>query len=160
MRAIVLAIGLVCVTGCGRQAEEAAVEKAIELQTGGTARVDLSKETMQIETEEGKMTMSSGEGAKLPDSFPQDIYVLDGAKIEMAMEVPQGYSLAFTTDKDRAAVAEQYKKQMTSAGWTQKAAMDMGEQVMLAYEKPERAANIVITADESVTRVNVTVAQQ
>jgi hypothetical protein len=157
LAAVVLAILL---AACGKKTEEKALEKAIESETGKKADVDLSGDGVKIETEEGTMRMSAGEGAKIPQDFPKDVYIMKGAKVEMAMETEEGYSVALTIDQPRDKVAQDYKKKMSGEGWTQKAYMDMGEQIMIAYEKGDRAANVLVIHDEKVTRLNLTVVSQ
>ena len=79
MRFLVCLSVLVLMMGCGssEKAEEKVAEKiaekAIAAQTGKKVDIDIDKERMQIKTEDGEMTLTSGESAKIPDTFPKDI---------------------------------------------------------------------------------------
>jgi hypothetical protein len=145
---------LLLVAGCGKKAEEKITEKAIERATGGKAKVDLSKNTVKVETENGSIT--AGVSAKIPEGFPSDIFIFKPSDMIGSMEgAGTGYSIAMKTSKDVATVAEAYKKAMIGNGWKQKAAMDMGTQSMLVYEKDKRAANIVISQKNKETSIAI-----
>ena len=135
---------------------EKIAEKAIEAQTGKKADIDVDKESMTIKTEDGEMTMTSGKAAKIPDNFPKDIPMYEEYVLEMAMELPKGYSLSFTTKDDMSQVSEWYLDEMIDEGWTKEASMDMGDQKMLVFKKGERGVNFVIAPDSDKTRISLT----
>ncbi|MBD3320025.1 MAG: hypothetical protein GF350_02915 [Chitinivibrionales bacterium] len=146
--------------GCGKKAEEKGaetmIEKAIENESGGTADVDISEGTMNIKTDDGEMSVTSGKGARIPDAFPDDILIYKGASIEAAMEVPDGFSIQLKTDDGVAKVSELYTSRMKADGWSQEASVDMGQQAMLSFKKDERAAQVVIMPDDNSTRIGLT----
>jgi hypothetical protein len=74
----------------------------------------------------------------------------------MAMEVPKGYSLRFTTEDDMSKASEWYLNEMINNGWTKEASMDMGDQTMLVFKKGERGVNLVISHDNDQTRISLT----
>jgi type IV pilus biogenesis protein CpaD/CtpE len=163
MHRIILAVmATALLLGCGRNAQEEAVEKAIEKQTGGDARVNLSDDGVSVETEDGEMRLSSGNNAKLPENFPDDVYVMEDATVEMAMNMPEGQSVALSCSDTPSDVAAIYRKKMVEKGWKQMASTNMGEQVMLVYTKGNRAANVVIARGEEKgrTRIHLTIAMQ
>lgn len=146
---------LLLIAGCGKKIEEKIAEKAIEQGTDGKAKVDLSKNTMPIETENG--SFSAGTSSKIPDGFPSDIFIFKPSEMIGSMAgTGKGYSIAMKTSKDVASVTEAYKKAMTGNEWKQKAAMDMGTQAMLVYEKEKRTANIVIGQKDNETSIVIT----
>jgi hypothetical protein len=146
--------------GCSEKVEEKiaekVAEKAIEANTGTKANIDINKESLQITTKDGEMSITSGKSAKVPDNFPKDIPVYNGSVLDMAMEVPQGHSLSFTTKHSMPKVSEWYLKEMISKGWTKEAHMDMKNQTMLVFKKGERGVNLVITPDNGHTRLALT----
>ena len=135
---------------------EKIAEKAIEAQTGRNVDIDVDKESMQITTKDGEMTMTSGKAATLPDNFPTDIPICESCTLDMAMEVPQGYSLRFTTTDDASTVSEWYLNAMIDKGWIKEASMDMGAQTMLVFSKGERGVNVAISQDTDQTRISLT----
>jgi hypothetical protein len=157
---------LVCLTfliaGCGESAEEKAMEEQIEKETGAEADVELTDETMKVtgETEGDKYSITSGEGAEIPEGFPTDVFIYSPAKASMAMEIPEGYSLALTTQDDLAKVRSAYGKEMEARGWAEEATMTMGSQTVLVYEKEERVANISIVPLGSESQISVTVTKE
>jgi hypothetical protein len=146
--------------GCGKKPQEKIAEKIVENGTGKKANVAIGDESVKIETEDGSMSLTSGKSAKIPDGFPSDVYIFTPADVAMAMEVGQGYSIALKTGKDIESVTAAYKKEMTRKGWEQKAAMDMGENTMLMYEKDKRVINVVVSHEEGETKIVLTVANK
>jgi hypothetical protein len=152
---------MIWAVGCGKSAQEKVAEKAIEQQTGDKADVDIGDESMEITTEDGEVSMKAGKGAKLPDSFPEDVHVYDGARVAMAMQMPGGMSVGLTTKDDIDAVKKSYETEMQKQGWNRTSAMEMGEQSVLMFTKEERVANIAISRDsedEAGTRISITLA--
>jgi maltodextrin utilization protein YvdJ len=152
---------LLVVYGCGKKVEEKMAEKItekiIEHGTKGKAKVDLSDHSMTIETEKGKMVVASGKSAEIPADFPSDVLIFKPAEVSGTMAAGKGSSVMLKTAKDKAAVTSAYKEAMTKKGWTQKAAVDMGEQSILSYEKEKRVANVIISAKEGKTEIALTV---
>lgn len=148
--------------GCGKKPEEKRLERAIEKQTGGKAKVNLAKDSidMKIKTAEGEMTIASGGGAKIPKDFPKDVYVYKGASVTMSMTLPDGHSVTLQTKDSVEKAVEAYKKQMEAQGWKQQAAVDMGETAMLSYEKGERAVAISFSQADEGTQITITAQKQ
>jgi len=151
---------LVGVVGCGRRAEETAMEKLIEAQGGGKVEVDLGRESLNIKTKDGSLAIASGKSAKIPSGFPSDVYIYKGATVDMAMQMPQGFSVVLGTKDDVSEVAETYEKKMTGEGWTQETSVDMGEQRMLMFKKGERVANATIGSEDGITHIALIAAQK
>lgn len=148
--------------GCGKEVQEAAVEKKIEQATGGDADVDLSDDGMKItgKTEEGEYAITSGEETEIPEDFPSDVFIYRPSKAVMAMKVPDGYSVTLTTQDDKAKVVDAYKDQMQAKGWSEEGSMNMGSHSMLVYEKDGRNANINIIPSDDGVQINVMVAAE
>ena len=155
LNGVILTILLVLV-GCGKKTEEKIAEKIIEKSIGGKADVDIAKGTMNIETEDGNMSVQTGKSAKIPDKFPTDIFVFKPSDVLMAMELPKGYTISLKTGKDVAAVTSAYKKSMTDKGWKQKAAMDLDGKSMFFYEKEKRVTHVAISHKDGETNIVLT----
>jgi len=145
--------------GCGKTPEQTAVEEKIEDSTGVDTQVDLQKNEMPItgETEKGKYTASSGEGAEIPKDFPADVFIYSPSRVMTAMDMPKGGVLGLTTADDVPTIAETYKREMTARSWSEQSAVKNGERLMLVYEKEERIANITIGAKDGAAQIMVTV---
>jgi hypothetical protein len=151
---------LVMTMGCRRAGESLAekiAEKAIERQSGGKAKVDLdaSKQTVTIKTKEGEFVAASGEGVKIPADFPKDVPVYKDAKILMAVSNPEGVVLSLESKDGIETIAEKYAAEMKALGWEQQAAMDMGAQKMLAYNKEKRNSTITITKADKGSQITI-----
>ena len=148
--------------GCGKSAEEKAIEKAVEKSTGAGAKVDLSNKGMKIsgKTEEGAFSLSTGEGTEIPKDFPADVLIYNPSKVGTAMNMPEGKSLVLTTTHVSTKVVETYKREMTAKGWSEQASMNMGAQSMLVYEQGDRIAHITIAPMDDETQITVMVTKQ
>lgn len=155
---------LILIAGCGRKSQEkiseSVIKKAIEKQSGGKAKVDLSEGSISIQTEEGSFQMSSGESAKIPDNFPSDVYVFEGAKIEAVMQSTEGSTLSLSTQDTISKVTGKYRSEMTNKGWKQESTINMGDQQMLLFTKDERASTVIVTSDGEKTMIAMTVANK
>lgn len=153
---------ILLVAGCGGSADEEAVERKIEAETGGETEVDLSGGTMEItgETDEGEYSLTAGEETKIPDDFPGDVFIYRPSKTVMSMKVPEGHSLTLTTKDDQSKVVDAYKSEMKKNGWSQEGSMNMGDHMMLVYKKGERMANVSVIPADDKTQINLTVAAE
>lgn len=149
-----------CLTGCGKDSNEKAVEKMIEKNTGNKADVDLEKGKMTVKTEEGEMVINAEGAVKLPRDFPKDVFVIKNAEVKMTMDMPQGKTVSLVTDEDMAAVYSKYQQEMKSNGWTEQMAMNMGEGASLVYEKGDRMTHITISRDDEQTVINLVLANK
>lgn len=159
-----LCVAFLIFTGCGRKTEEQVFEKtikkAIEKESGGSAKVDIQDETMKITTKDGEVTISGGGNAKLPDDFPSDILIYDGAKIMACMQAPGGMSVSFTCKDAPAKVASVYRLKMKEKGWGLEQAMDMGQQQIVMFIKDERNLVVSIGENDEGTFVGLTLGKR
>jgi len=150
-------------SGCGK-AGDAASEKLIEksLQHSGAknAKVDLSKGKMTVKTAEGEMELSSGESASLPADFPKDVFVIKGAKIQMAMKTPQGVTIQMKVDKEKGQIAESYGAEMKAQGWAQESSVDMGDMSSRTYKKEKRQVAVIMTKSGDASDVMLTLTKE
>lgn len=156
---LILCFFLLLLTGCGNSAEEKAIEKKIEKETGAKTEVDLSEKGMKISgTSEGeRYSVTTGDATEIPKDFPEDVPIYHPAKSVAAMEVDDGYSVSLKTKDDIRKVISFYKDQIVSQGWSEKTSLDMGGHTVLAYEKDQRVANIAIMSIDKETRITLTV---
>ena len=148
--------------GCKKSSESLAeklAEKAIEKSSGGKAKVDISGGTVKVQTKDGEMVATSGANASVPDDFPKDVLVLDGAKVLASVKVPDGFAVTMETKEASESVVKKYADAMKAHGWAETATVKMGEGVMLAYgkEKEGRTTSVMISKDSHATQLQLTV---
>jgi len=164
MRYFIMLAVITVVFGCGKKGEEKAaeevMEKVIESNMGGNAKVDIEKNSLRIQTEEGEMTMMSGDSIQLPADFPKDVFVYEEADLNNAMVHPEGFNLMFQTKDDSSKVSEAYLTEMEAKGWSKEMTMDMGGRKMLVFKKDERMANVSIASDDDMTQIVLTVVKE
>ncbi|MFZ5766108.1 MAG: hypothetical protein ACOY4H_11010 [Thermodesulfobacteriota bacterium] len=159
---VALCCFLLFFTGCGNQAEEKAVEKQIEKETGGKADVDIQDKGMKItgETEGEKYSVTTGQATEIPANFPADVPLYQPGTPVSAVEVNGGHSVTLATADPVDRVAASYKEQMPARGWKEEASMNMGDQTMLIYTKEGKNAHIAVTPTDGKTHVTVTVGME
>ena len=158
---LVAAIAVLALAACGKSPGERAAEAAIEHATGNKATVDADGNAVTIKTEDGEMKMSGGDAAKLPATYPKDVYQPAGAKVESVMEMPGTMVVQFDAAGDIPALAEASGKMMATQGWKQQLSMQQSaDQQVTMYEKDKRSATISLVDDEAKgVKVNVQVVE-
>jgi len=145
---ILVLIASVCVlTNCGKKAEERAIEKRIEKQSGGKVKADLSKGQITIKDKEGETVIAQGGGAKVPDGFPKDVLVYKNAAVTASVKQKNMFMLSLAAKDDMNKIAEAYKSSMKSQGWEEGMVMNMPDAVALQYKKGKRNASISINKE-------------
>ncbi|MFC1452065.1 hypothetical protein ACFLSJ_01820 [Verrucomicrobiota bacterium] len=149
-------VAAVAATGCGKKKQERddaaasrIASKAISVASGKDVKVKVDGDTVTYTDAEGGVTMHAGKGAKLPQGFPDDLPVYEKAEILHAASMGEDeFSVSLQSKDAVAAVAGFYKESMESEGWEPETVMDMQNRAMLAYRKGNRAANVMIAADQ------------
>jgi len=161
--ALTLAMTALLLSGCKKASDETmekltekAIEKSMKNSGAKDAKVDLSNGKMKIATEDGEVEMSTGDSVSLPADFPKDVHVIKGAKVQMAMKVPQGQMVQLQLSQSVKQVASVYDTEMKAQGWTQEAAMDMGEAHSAVYHKDKRQVSLMISKTDDGSEVMIT----
>jgi hypothetical protein len=150
---IVLVISAaVLVSGCwpfpsSEKVGEKIMEKTIESQTGGKVNVDADKNEMTINSEQGSTTFSGGGNAKLPDNFPNDVFIFDDKQIIMSSSGTSAddFSVSYVTSVSADEVFSKYKSEMVAKGWKKDSDFDIGAQgKMLSFSKSKRRIGVTI----------------
>jgi hypothetical protein len=150
------------ISGCQKASEKAA-EKAIEAgmaKDGTKAKVDISGGKVSIETKDGTAVYSGGKDAKLPDNFPKDVYVYEGATIMASVSVPDGFNLTMETKDGSDKILAAVKGKMTGLGWKSEMEMNQNNNSMITYKKGERNVTINIASQPSGSQISIFASNQ
>lgn len=130
---------------------ENVLEKVIEQQTGG--KVDIKSgsngEDFTIKTQDGQTQYSAGGGVKLPDGFPQELIVVDDAKLIMATSSSTGSSVTYYTNFDQDAVFAKYLANLPVLGWTKDTEINSTQGKMINFSKGAEAGVVTIGENNS-----------
>lgn len=139
----------------GRKAFEAAIEHAVEKETGKQATVETSPQGIVIQTQDGNsMRLDTGSGG-VPADWPSDVPVYPGGKIGMSMKVGNGLTLTLETADAPAQVAEFYRSKL--AHLKQEAAVDMGTSQTLIWADQSKPLQITLSVGRSARQTQTTV---
>ena len=149
-------------TGCGFAAEQAS-EAIVEGSTGADVEIDDDGESVSIETEDGSVEISGGDSATIPDGFPKDVPLYDGALVmsqKFDTEDGVAYNIGIKTDDGANDVAEWYSDEFASEGWTvtTESTNDTGDMTMVSFqvEKNGRMTQVIIAEEDGGTQIAVT----
>lgn len=155
-------LGVVTLTGGCKQGTESVaekvVEKAIEEEGGGKAHVSLEDGKVAIETKDDSFETATGGEVKVPDGFPQDVYLPKDGNVLVALKSPEGFAVTLQTPAAKEKVVAEYAAEMKAKGWEEKVSMAMGESQMLSYSKDNdaRTVTIHVVKEEAATQVQIT----
>jgi hypothetical protein len=138
------------------KASEKIAEKAIEKSSGGKADVDINKNNVSVNTEEG--SMQAGENVKLPEDFPKDVFVFEG-KINTAIKSndKNGYTISIESDKPIGEIKTAYEEKLKADGWKITGTMDFGTSVSVVAEKDNRNVSVMIGSDNEKSSIVLSV---
>jgi hypothetical protein len=155
-------VSCLILAGC-KKAREKAAEKAIEsgmAKEGVKAKVEASGEKITIQTKEGTTVFTGGKGTAVPENFPKDVYVYEGATITAAISVPDGFNLAMETSDNADKVLGTIKSKMAGFGWKEEITMNQSNYSMVSYKKGERTAMVNINSGKKTTQITLTATEQ
>lgn len=158
--ALVLAL-----TGCQQAAEQAAeqaVEQAIEDGGSGVSDVEIDDNGITVEGEDG--SFSAGQGDELPEGWPSEVALPDGATITSSMGVDQGgeqgWSVVANFDDSPNAVVDAFKASLTGAGFTEDSAYTSADMTLLAYSSDTYTVAVTVGPEGDATTTSVTVSSK
>ncbi|PIY96333.1 MAG: hypothetical protein COY66_04270 [Candidatus Kerfeldbacteria bacterium CG_4_10_14_0_8_um_filter_42_10] len=149
--------------GCGKKAAEKtaeeATERALESSTGGQADVDISDNTVTVNTNAGSYQV--GGNVDLPSDFPDDVYVVDGTITAAITSVEnKGYTVSIETTQSVNDLKTLYEQKLADEGWTVNLTMTYEGGASVGGEKGNRIVSIGINpSEEGKTTVVVTTSE-
>jgi hypothetical protein len=147
------------ITGCGKSAEEKAIEKFVQQKSGGKVSVDMSQGKMTVK--DGNTTVTSGGNEEIPASFPKDVPVYPNTQVLNSMTAGDIVHLTLISKENIEKITTAYKEQMKRAGWKESAAFTMGTTVTMAYDKDTRHATVAISKmDKGDSGIQLQVSQK
>ena len=158
---LIIAIAACALAACGKSPGERAAEAAIEASTGNKVDVDSKSGAVTIESEEGGMKITGGDGTKLPASFPKDVYLPSDYTVESAMEAPDVLVVTLATKGKIGTLADAAGKHMAAQGWKQSFVMqNAADSQMAVYEKDKRSATVSFSAEGEKITLGLQIATQ
>lgn len=135
---MVLAMAL-ALAGCQSIAEKA-TEKVIEDATG--VKVDEQGDSVTLTGEDGT-SITASESGELPEGFPEDAPVYEGAIITSLVS-EDNYTIGIETDDEWTDAWEFYGTELEAAGWVTGTEMKLEDSGMISGEKDGRIIQITV----------------
>jgi hypothetical protein len=158
----VAASAVLALAACGKSSGERLAEAAIEASTGQKAEVDADGGAVTFKTEQGEMKILSGDAARLPESFPKDVFLPAEYTVASAMEMPGALVIELDAPGQVNTLFATADKHMLAEGWKQRVSMQQTADTHVAiYEKENRSATLSLyDNDGKGVKVGVQVQQQ
>jgi hypothetical protein len=157
-----MAVGTVT-RGGASQIGATVAEKIVQANLAGKgvkAKMNIDEGKLTIQTKEGTATYAGGAGTQIPDTFPKDIYVPEGATVIASITVPQGCNVTLNTKTAAAKVLASYKEKMTASGWSEAMSLNQGDQSMVTFQKDKRTTSVVISKSDNQTQIILTAVEE
>jgi hypothetical protein len=148
-------------TACS--AAEEVTEQAVESAQDIDIEEDGDSVTVTTEDDEGgdtETTVSTGDEAEVPDSFPDDFPLYDGTVTDSASmnaEDREVLSVTIASDDEVQSVEDYYGQALPDAGWEIVAHIDQGaSNADYVAQKGDWQAEVSISSDSGGTEVAIT----
>ncbi len=153
---VVLTLALLAfLSGCATLTQKAA-EKAVEQTTG--AKVNTKEKKVTVETEEGK-TEVQVETKKLPEDFPEDFPICEGAKEFnfLRQEGSEGVHLTvnYLVDKGLSEVDDFYKDSLPKNGYKIQQSISTSEFTSYTFKKDKIEGVVSMNVEEDTKQTSV-----
>ena len=161
-RFVILALALLVMAGlvsCQSCAERV-IEEAVERQTGEEVEIDIDgsgEGQITITTEDGQGVFQAGMQTRIPENFPDDVPIYEGAQPMVVVADPSGgIMVSLQTDADVSAVNDFYRRQMPARGWSSVTTFTGEGMTHLGWRKGERSASVNITTGDEESGAAIT----
>lgn len=127
--------------------------RAGEIRVGGDEGF-----SMNIDGGEGGVQMRVGSEAAIPDTFPKDVPVYRGMKLNLSQAGDDGFVIQGTVTDDIDRVTAFIKSEAEKQGWSEESTFSTtgGEALtMFNYTKGERTLNISVVRQDAETMIQI-----
>jgi len=140
-------------SGCGKETTVSTPSgQATVTQKGNVTNIE-----MKSSKGEKVNVSASDKGVALPENFPNDIPVMPGAVVKMAMASGGNLSVHFSVKASPADAMKFYEDNLKAKGWKIDATMNMGDATMVSAEKEKRKCVLNIAKEDGGAIVQVMV---
>ena len=171
MRAIrcALAVLVALAFGCGEKGQEP--ETSTQPKKPTTKTEGAKPAESKVEMKEGKFVITEKGGAEkfvvapkgdatLPEGFPKDVPVYEGAKIVASYKMSDGFMVMVQTTDQREKAVEACKSALKAQGWKLESTFDTPQMLMLSYKKGKRGLNLGVSKEKGPTRIQYQVSSE
>jgi hypothetical protein len=118
---------------------------------------------IEVQTKEGKATIAASDSrVSIPDTFPKDVPLLDGAVPKLSMTQGNAQLLHLAIPRGVEAVAKEFSDKLKDQGWTIESTMNMGDTSIVSAKKDDRSCNVAVMKGDnggSLAQLTVTAKQ-
>jgi hypothetical protein len=125
-------------------------------QPSDSGEINIADDTYTYEDKETGAYASIGENAQIPNDFPSDVPVYEGAQILAASVIPnQGATLLSTTTASLASVAQWYEDELLGDGWEMETDSNYNGRLMKVFQKGDVIISVAVSEMDGQTSITV-----
>ncbi len=126
---------------------QGAIENKINNELGTDGSVKINDDGVSVTDKKDGSTTSFGENVALPENFPKDVPIMDGAKVAgVAVTKDQGSWITMTTGKSVDEVVAWYQDKLTAGGFEMISTYSGDGMTTKSYTKGTIAIDFVVSA--------------
>jgi hypothetical protein len=149
--AYLLTVLVLAAAACGKSPEERMASAVASAASGTDVSVEKDGERVVLGSGDEAMTISSGDSARLPDSFPKDVFLPDDYTVESALESTGFSMVSLRTGGEVGPLADTARAFMESGGWKQSMMAGDDESRILTFQNAKNVAALSFDrADDGV----------
>lgn len=160
---LIIMAGLIVLSGCAKtkKTESQPENSTASEKSSPQVKIDKDKGTVEFENENIKGRAEVGEDVQLPDSFPDDVPVYDGAKILSAItnesENLDTMMVTLQSDDSVKDVFQFYLDQLSQNGFSITNQREDQSTAVLSSNKDVRTVAIVCSRRNDVTSIGINI---
>jgi hypothetical protein len=149
--AYLLPVLVLAAAACGKSPEERMASAIASAASGTDVSVEKDGERVVLGSGDEAMTISSGDSARLPASFPKDVFLPDDYTVENALESSGFNMVSLRTGGEVGPLADAAKAFMESGGWKQSMMAGDEQSRILTFQNAQSVAALSFDrADDGV----------
>ena len=150
-----LAAAALTLAACGKQGKAVSEESPAAQSEAGRIRVTFPKNQMRMQTEQGDLVeiINSGDDLRIPDDFPNDVYIFPGSKVLNLSRSPQATQVTLQVLDTIDHVTATYETQLEQSGWNPRPATILKVTRYLEYAKDQRSLMVYVFRGKNEVQV-------
>ena len=123
----------------------------------GNVRATADDQGSRFESDDG--TILTGDQAKLPDDFPEDVPLYPGLKLNVVSDMQNGAAIMVQGEVDATIeeISAYYEKEAADQGWTTETEMKQPQMAMYIFKKDGRTMQVLAVPEDDGVSLSVTI---
>lgn len=152
---VLLTIGCTNTETDGKNINKTKSENVDEQKGEGEVQIVTEGNRVIMKSDKGNMSYAKGKDTKIPEDFPDDVYIYEDAQIFYAVSMHGTFSLRFRTEAGANDIINTYVLKMNDLGWKVSPNEEMAGFMMKQFVKEDRIASVTVTKSQMFNNLSV-----